>query len=161
MSEEAQEAWRDIVKAQGGEPWQTRADRTVLRILVETVAINRQAATLLRAGVLVRGRNRAQGEVVKSPAWQPFRESAELIRLYAVQLGLTPAARAALRLEAPIVHDDPMAGVYDAIGEPPQHRWRNGTPTYEDPATRAHIESVYGKSYLASLDAGETPERSN
>jgi P27 family predicted phage terminase small subunit len=82
----------------------TAADHDALRCYCEAVARYEQAARLLvSSGPLVRGAR--SGELVKNPLHQIVRDNADLIRLYARELGLTPSARSGLTGRAEDVAD--------------------------------------------------------
>jgi P27 family predicted phage terminase small subunit len=69
-------------------------DEDALRCYCEAVSrYETAAALLLSSGPLIRGRG---GELVRNPLHQIVRDNANLIRIYARELGLTPAARVGL-----------------------------------------------------------------
>lgn len=73
------------------------ADTDSLRCYCDAVARYEEANTLLRkSGPLLKGR---RGEMVRNPLALVVRDNANLIRIYARELGLTPAARAGLHVE--------------------------------------------------------------
>jgi len=96
----------------------TRVDTDALRCYCEAVARYAEASRLLaQTGLLVRGQH---GELVKSPLHQILRDHRDAIRLFARELGLTPSARAGLKMEiSPYVDDDMWA----QIGPPPRLRF--------------------------------------
>jgi P27 family predicted phage terminase small subunit len=62
----------------------------------------------LQAGLVVRARGNA---VVTNPLWRIYRDGLVLLRAYAMEFGLTPAARSQIRaLPAPRVSPDLQAG---------------------------------------------------
>lgn len=75
-----------------------RADQDALRCYCEAVSRYEEAARLLkRSGPLVRGTRRS--ELVRNPLHQIVRDNANLVRIYARELGLTPAARVGLHTD--------------------------------------------------------------
>lgn len=69
----------------------TAADRDALLCYCEAVVTHRKASQcLIDEGILVAG---LRGTVVRNPALQIQRDSAQLIRSYAHEFGLTPSAR--------------------------------------------------------------------
>jgi P27 family predicted phage terminase small subunit len=75
----------------------TSWDRDAFAVLCEEVATHRAAAEIVRReGITVPG---ARGrERVRHPAVQIMRDSAQTIRAYAQEFGLTPSARSGIRL---------------------------------------------------------------
>lgn len=99
----ARKVWRRVMREFGATGVITHADRDAFRIYCEAVARYEESARLLASsGPLVRGARR--GELVKNPLHQVVRDNADLVRLFARELGLTPAARTAL-----VVRDDDTA----------------------------------------------------
>ncbi len=95
MADGAKAIWRRVLREYGGSGVITGADADALRVYCDAVARYEVAArTLDASGPLVRGQ---RGELVKNPLHQIVRDNADLIRLYARELGLTPAARTGLR----------------------------------------------------------------
>jgi P27 family predicted phage terminase small subunit len=78
----------------------TVADADALRIYADAVARYQHAAELLDASgplITAAGRGARRGELVKNPLHQIVRDNAILVRAFARELGLTPAARVGLR----------------------------------------------------------------
>src|SRR6266545_3922985 len=95
MSGGAKAVWRRVLREYGGTGVLTGADADALSVYCDAVARYEVAARTLEAsGPLVRGQ---RGELVKNPLHQIVRDNADLVRLYARELGLTPAARTGLR----------------------------------------------------------------
>ena len=95
----AREVWRHVARTMGHTGVITGADSDILRVFCETVARYRQAATLLdQSGPLIvaKGTGARRGELVKNPLAQIVRDNADLLRAFARELGLTPAARSTL-----------------------------------------------------------------
>ena len=92
--------WRRVAKAMGATGVLTAADADGLRIYCESVARYQHAAQLLDASgplITAAGRGARRGELVKNPLHQIVRDNAVLVRAFARELGLTPAARVGLR----------------------------------------------------------------
>lgn len=104
----AREVWRHVIRTMGPTGVITGADADVLRAYCEAVARYRQAAALLeRSGPLVvaGGTGARRGELVKNPLAQIVRDNALLLRMFARELGLTPAARPSLTSNVPPERD--------------------------------------------------------
>ena len=111
----ATEVWRRVVRGMGPTGVITGVDAESLRIYCESVARYRHAAELLDASgplITAAGRGARRGELVKNPLHQIVRDNAVLVRAYARELGLTPAARVGLR---PVgeAERDPFAAFLD------------------------------------------------
>jgi P27 family predicted phage terminase small subunit len=115
MDEVAQQVWRRVVREMRGSDVILAADADVLRCYCEAVARYVEAAELYaRSSPLVR----RDGELVKNPLHQVVRDNADQVRLFARELGLSPSARAGLRVEA-----GPTSGdIDDVLGPPPRLR---------------------------------------
>lgn len=73
------------------------ADRDALACYCEAVAAHRKASEILaKSPVLVKG---LHGTLVRNPALQIQRDSANTIRGFAQEFGLTPSARAGIKME--------------------------------------------------------------
>jgi P27 family predicted phage terminase small subunit len=119
MDEPAQKVWRRVVREMRGTDVIANADADVLRCYCEAVARYAQAAEMLaRSGPLVRGVHRGAGELVKNPLHQVVRDNADAVRMFARELGLSPSARAGLRLDVSAVPAD----IEDVLGPPPRLR---------------------------------------
>ena len=104
LSAAAQVVWRRVIRELGASGVLTAADSDVLRAYCEAVARYAVAArTLEQSGPLVRGAR--GGELVKNPLHQIVRDNADLLRLLARELGLSPAARSGLRAVEPAAAD--------------------------------------------------------
>jgi P27 family predicted phage terminase small subunit len=111
----AKAVWRRVVGAVGATGVLTTADADGLRIYCESVVRYQHAADLLAAsGALITagGRGARRGELVKNPLHQIVRDNAILVRAFARELGLTPAARVGLRSGNEAEHD-PFAEFLD------------------------------------------------
>lgn len=74
----------------------TSADRDALVCYCEAVVVHRRASALLaKSDVLIKG---LHGTPVRNPALQVQRDSARLIRAFAQEFGLTPAARSRIEV---------------------------------------------------------------
>ena len=96
LSPAALAVWRRVIREYGDSGVLTALDSDVLRVYCEAVARYSQAAVMLATtGPLVKGAR--HGELVKNPLHQVVRENADLVRLHARELGLTPSARSSVR----------------------------------------------------------------
>ena len=114
MSAAAKYVWRRVISEQA--PGVILAvDRDMLRVYCEAVVRYEESAVLYaESSPLVSTR----GNLVKNPLHQLVRDNAEQMRLFARELGLSPAARAGLRMDA--AH--PTQGIEQEIGLPPRLR---------------------------------------
>jgi len=107
MSDEAKRVWRRVIRDFGATGVITAVDADALRTYCEAVVRYVQAARTLEAsGPLVRGAR--SGELVKNPLHQIVRDNAILLRAFARELGLTPAARTGLTIGMESDPDDPL-----------------------------------------------------
>jgi P27 family predicted phage terminase small subunit len=115
MDEAAQKVWRRVVREMRGSDVILAADADVLRCYCEAVARYVAAAELYaQSSPLLKDR----GHLAKNPLHQVVRENADQVRLFARELGLSPSARAGLRVEA-----GPASGdIDDVLGPPPRLR---------------------------------------
>jgi P27 family predicted phage terminase small subunit len=68
----------------------------MLAILAELLVVQQRAARVLnKSAILVES---SEGRMMRNPAAIVLRDAASLARLYAQEFGLTPSARAAIRL---------------------------------------------------------------
>ncbi|MFI5040454.1 MAG: P27 family phage terminase small subunit [Acidimicrobiales bacterium] len=90
MARRAQEVWRATLRDQApGIILAVHAPS--LRIYCEAVARYEESAVLLASsGPLIRGARR--GDLVRNPVTQVCRDNADLVRLFARELGLTPSS---------------------------------------------------------------------
>jgi P27 family predicted phage terminase small subunit len=110
MSPAAQAIWGSVVDAIGATGVITSADAWILRLFAEAEARYEYGSRMLEeTGILIqaRGHGARAGELVKNPLHQIVRDNALLARAFARDLGLTPAARAALR-GAKVEEGDPF-----------------------------------------------------
>jgi len=116
MDPEAKTVWRRVLREMRYMGVVRAADTDVLRAYCEGVVRYQHAARLLaQSGPLVRGQ---RGELVKNPLHQVVRDNADEIRQFARELGLSPSARAGLRIEREHAFDSLTA----EIGLPPRLR---------------------------------------
>jgi P27 family predicted phage terminase small subunit len=115
MDPAPQKVWRRVVKEMRGSDVILAADADVLRCYVEAVSRYAQAAELYaKSSPLMR----RDGELVKNPLHQVVRDNADAVRLFARELGLSPSARAGLRVEPSALSGD----IEDVLGPPPRLR---------------------------------------
>lgn len=97
LSEIASEEWDQIVPDLEQMGVAKRVDTNAIAAYCEAVARFRACTDLAaRAGPLIRN---ADGETVKNPAVAQARDASHELRLWSKELGLTPAARAPLRVQ--------------------------------------------------------------
>lgn len=120
MEPEAQAVWRRILRDMAPGVI-VSVDADLLRMFAEAVVDYRRARALLTTGgPLIRGRG---GELVVNPAARVVRDTREAARLLARELGLSPAARAGLRIDLNL-----SGGDLDAVLPPmPRPRVVGGT----------------------------------
>ena len=107
LSEAAATVWQRVLRAYGATGVITEADADGLRAYCEAVVRYVHAQKALEAsGPLVRDAHRSG--LVKNPLHQIVRDNADLMRAWARELGLTPAARVGLRGE-PLAAASPLA----------------------------------------------------
>lgn len=117
LSKEARAEWRRIVPELERIGLISELDREALAGYCDAVYRRRRAIDLLdRGGLLVPGYREA---LRKSPAWQIYRDAGEIVRMWARELGLTPAAR--LVLEIPEPQDNELEWI---LSHPPEERGR-------------------------------------
>lgn len=95
MTKEAKRVWRHILKVMPPGVI-VSADRDILRLYCDVVADYMQHLPLSTVPV----RQNSRGDWVVNPMHRVVRDEREQIRLLARELGLTPAARANLRMDA-------------------------------------------------------------
>lgn len=117
MDAGAQAVWRRVVKEMEGTGVILAADADILRLYCEAMAGYAEHRRLLSAsGPLIRG-SRGR-ELVVNPLSRIVREERDAVRLLARELGLSPAARAGLRVDA----TGPDLDMAESIGLPPRLR---------------------------------------
>lgn len=98
MTDAANVVWRRVMKEQAPGVILS-VDRDGLRIYCEAVARYEESSRLLATSQpLVRGQT---GLLVRNPLHQIVRDNADMVKLWARELGLTPAARASLTAPEP------------------------------------------------------------
>lgn len=108
MSDEARVVWDRMLADFGATGVLTGVDADVLRVYCEAVVRYEVAARLLEAsGPLVKGAR--SGELVKNPLHQVVRDNADLVRMFARELGFTPSARSALSEIKAKPDEDPLS----------------------------------------------------
>lgn len=97
MDDSAKAVWDAVIAEMGPTEVILAADADVLRCYCEAVSRYVRASTMMaKTGLLIqRG-----GEWVKSPLHQVVRDTADQVRLFARELGLSPSARAGLHIAA-------------------------------------------------------------
>jgi P27 family predicted phage terminase small subunit len=110
MDTEAKAVWRRMTSSMGHTGVIRVPDSDILRCYCEAVSRYAQASRLYAgSGPLVRH----AGSLVKNPLHQVVRDDGEQIPLFARELGLSPSARAGLRVEPEHRFDliDPVLGL--------------------------------------------------
>ncbi len=97
LTPKAREVWDRLSPDLVAKKVATNWDRDSFTVYCECVAAFSGARDLLGAGLLVKGRSHGAG-LVTNPAWRIFRDAAQLVRTYALEFGLTPAARASVSI---------------------------------------------------------------
>jgi P27 family predicted phage terminase small subunit len=115
MDEGAQRIWRRIVREMRGADVILAVDADVLRCHCEAMSLYTQAIELMAGKSLLILRD---GDLVKNPLLQVVRDNREAVRLFARELGLSPSARAGMRVEPSAVPAD----IEDVLGPPPRLR---------------------------------------
>ncbi len=115
MDDRAQRIWHHVLREMASAGVILAADRDVLRTYCEAVSsYERNVAMLIQAGSVIRA-SRDRGLVV-NPFHRVVREEREAIRLLARELGLSPAARAGLRMDMAAASDS----LDDILGPSPR-----------------------------------------
>jgi P27 family predicted phage terminase small subunit len=115
MDAEAKVVWRRVISSMGHLGVIRVPDADILRCYCEAVSRYAQAARLYAgSGPLVR----RDGGLVKNPLHQVVRDDGDQIRLFARELGLSPSARAGLRVEP----EHNFGSIDDDLGLPPRLR---------------------------------------
>ena len=127
MSERAQTIWRRVMRDMAHTGAILAADTDTLRIYCETVDMYEQSLDILKkTGLVVRG---ARGnELVRNPVYQTYRDSRDAERLFARELGLSPAARAGMQVAS---GQGGGTDIDEEIGPPARLRVVNG-PELDD-----------------------------
>ena len=114
MTDEAKAVWRHVLREMPPGVI-LAADEHALRCYCEAVARYVLAQRIYQASKpLVQSR----GGLVKNPLHQVVRDNSESVRMWARELGLTPAARAGMRVDGGLA----PAGIAAEIGLPPRLR---------------------------------------
>lgn len=96
LSAEAKRVWRSLVPEMHRKGLMTTWDREAFAVFCEAVVHHRKACEMVdSSAILVRG---GQGNFVKNPALQIVRDSAQTIRSFAQEFGLTPSARSGIEM---------------------------------------------------------------
>ena len=90
MSPEARRIWRRVAPPLHAAGILTPLNVEILAVYCDLLVHLDRARHMLQVGLLVQGRRDA---LVTNPAWRIYRDTAVLVRAYAIELGLTPAAR--------------------------------------------------------------------
>lgn len=114
MGPAAVEVWRHLAVTFADDATRFReADRTAISSYAMAVEMQAAAGDALREhGVLVEGRSSPDaGRPVRSPAWAMWRDATTAVRQWSDVLGLTPSARARMRVPdlAPSSANNPFA----------------------------------------------------
>jgi len=97
MTGEAREVWEYTVEELRYMNVLSYADRDALACYCESVAIHRRASEILAyEGLMIEGRD---GKLVKNPVVQLQKDAAATMKSFATEFGLTPRARADIKIE--------------------------------------------------------------
>jgi P27 family predicted phage terminase small subunit len=113
MDEVARKVWRHVMREMAGTNVILGADADVLRLYCE--AMSRYLGAQRHWGQPILN---DRGHLVKNPLHQVIRDNGDLVIRLARELGLSPSARAGLRMDM----SAPAAGVDAEIGPPPRLR---------------------------------------
>lgn len=114
MKPEAKEVWR-VVLAEMPPGVIVKVDQNALRCYCEAVMRYTEAQRILQESTpLVR----SGGRLSKNPMHQVVRDNADQVRVWARELGLTPAARAGMQMDS----GHAPAGIAAELGLPPRLR---------------------------------------
>ena len=115
MAPEARKVWNQVLREMPPGVI-LRVDGIALRCYAEAVVERaRVKAMVIETQPLIR---QPGGRWAKNPLYQVLRDQEDMVKGWAAQLGLTPAARASLRLDA----GAPGAGIAAELGLPPRLR---------------------------------------
>ena len=95
---EAQALWHDLAPRMHRAGILTSLDVLTFAWFCDLNIRLQQTRQWLDHGVLVKGR---RDPLVTNPAWRTYRDGLVLLRAYAIELGLTPAARSQIRALPP------------------------------------------------------------
>ena len=111
LDAEVAEVWRETVRELAVMRIAFACDAPSLRAYCEAVVVHRKASRLVaQSAILVKGAN---GGWVRNPALQIQRDSAQTIRAFAQEFGLTPSARSSIKATEAAgggAADNPFAG---------------------------------------------------
>jgi P27 family predicted phage terminase small subunit len=104
MTDEALEVWEYTVEELRYMNVLSLADRDSLACYCEAVAIHRRASEILAfEGLMIEGRD---GKMVKNPVVQLQKDAASTMKTFAVEFGLTPRARADIKVDKKDPNDE-------------------------------------------------------
>jgi P27 family predicted phage terminase small subunit len=103
MTKAGKDVWRRLAPKLHRVGVLTEVDRDAFRGYCEAVARRDQAAPLLAAGLLIRGRD---GNLVTNPAWRIYRDADAAVRKWASEFGLTPSSRSSITMPDEGSEDD-------------------------------------------------------
>lgn len=118
MDVRAQRVWRHVIREMGRSGILAGADADVLRVYCDAVARYELAISQLFATGPVLASRRGRAPITTNPLHRIVRDIGEQIRLLSRELGLSPAARAGLRLDLSSAPSE----IDDVIGPPPRLR---------------------------------------
>jgi P27 family predicted phage terminase small subunit len=96
LSPEAKVVWRSLAADMFKKSVLTNWDREAFAVFCEAVVHHRKACERIDgSAILVRG---DKGKMVKNPALQVARDTAQTIRAFAQEFGLTPSSRSGIEL---------------------------------------------------------------
>jgi P27 family predicted phage terminase small subunit len=104
LSEEAVGVWDALVRPLHAKGLLTLWDVEAFTVFCEAVVHHRHACqAVAHTDILVKG---ALGNMVKNPALQIARDTAQTIRAFAQEFGLTPSARSGIQLPPRVEYDE-------------------------------------------------------
>lgn len=104
LDDDAKAVWANLVPQLHAKGLFTAWDLEVFAVFCEAVVHHRKACELVdNSAILLKG---AHGAMAKNPALQIVRDSAQVIRAYAQEFGLSPSARSGIELPAQVEFED-------------------------------------------------------
>jgi P27 family predicted phage terminase small subunit len=108
LSPEAKRLWRKIAPQLQAHRLLTEWDRESFAAYCEAAVQHQKACAIVaQGGILLKG---YRGQLIKNPALQVARDTAQTMRGFAREFGLTPSARSSIDV-GPILDDDAFDGL--------------------------------------------------
>ncbi len=107
MSSDAKKIWRKYAKLLHSKGLFTDWDREQFAIWCESVVVWRKARDMCDMALLINGKK----GTIKNPAWQIYRDAAQIVRQYAADFGMNPASRVGLSVDDGRGEDSDLARI--------------------------------------------------